>query len=67
MEKLGKVSQSKLQRDRMSYSSGMMPLSKPNGEERKFLLKPPMRHSKIKKLIIKMFYKLLEQDLIFSK
>jgi len=67
MEKLAKVSLSRLQRDKMSSLFGTMPLSKLNGEERKFLLKPLMKLSKINSLIIKMSSKLLEQDLIFSR
>jgi hypothetical protein len=67
MEKLAKVSLSRLLRDRMSSLFGTMLLSKLNGEERKFQLKPLMKLSKINSLIIKMSSKLLEQDLIFSR
>jgi len=67
MEKLAKVSLSRSLRDKMSSLFGTMPLSKLNGEERKFQLKPLMKLSKNSLLIIKMSSKLLEQDLIFSR
>jgi len=67
MEKLAKVSLSRLLRDKMSSLFGTMPLSKLNGEERKFQLKPLMKLFKLNSLIIKMSSKLLEQDLIFSR
>jgi hypothetical protein len=67
MEKLAQVSLSKLLKDKMRCLSGKMLLSNPSGEERKFLLKLLTKLSKNKSLIIKMSFKLSEQDLIFSR